>query len=218
MAYEFSDELGIAAFPVDPIKVIEHFENWHLRGWFDMKTQTKVQDPYNLEKDGAEAKIRIVRGTNDYVIVYDERVENSQRIRWTLAHEIGHIVLGHLDHFEATALNRSGLTDKQYGVLEVEAHWFAAELLAPKIVIKHFNYHDCREKLSLLCDISGEAVDKRLNKLKTAEYKYPEAAFRVLKNFYSYMIGLTDNALLDGLHANNIQLPAIYEDYIECDY
>jgi|GEM_PF-1391730 len=214
-AYEFSDKLGITEFPVNPTKIIKRFENWHLQGWLDARTTLKIDDFLYIDRDGAEARTVIQRGTGDYIICYDERVGNQQQIRWTLAHEIGHIVLGHLVHFEATALNRRGLTEKQYGVLEVEAHWFAAELLAPKIVIKHF---DCHDNLGLLCDISNEAVDKRLEQLKRAERKYPDAAFRVLKNFYNYMVGLASITPTTSISADNIQLSAIYDDYIECDY
>ena len=213
-AYEFSDELGITEFPVDPVKIIERFPHWHLQGWLDAQKTKGIDDFLYIGRDGAEARTAIVRGTSEYIIVYDERVGNQQRIRWSIAHEIGHIVLGHLVHFEATALNRRGLTDNQYRVLEVEAHWFAAELLAPKIVIKHFNYQN---SLGHLCDISNEAVEKRLDDLKRAERSYSDAAFRVLKNFYNYMVGLSDDAL-PKMHTNNIQLPAIYEDYIDCDY
>lgn len=139
MAYEFSDELGINEFPVDPAKIIEgRFPKWRLQGWQDAQCTLKIDDFLYLDRDGAEARTVIQRGTNTYIIGYDERIVNQQRIRWTLAHEIGHIVLGHLDQYEATALTRGGLTDKQYGVLEVEAHWFAAELLAPKICNKAF--------------------------------------------------------------------------------
>ena len=179
-AYEFSNEICITEFPVDPEKIIAQFPNWHVQGWLDAQINKNLGDFLYLDRDGAEARTVIERGTSDFIIAYDERVGNQQRIRWTLAHEIGHIVLGHLVHFEATALNRRGLTEKQYGALEVEAHWFAAELLSPKIVIKHFNCHD---NIGLICDISYEAVEKRLEQLKRAEREYPKAAFCVLKNF-----------------------------------
>lgn len=54
-------------------------------------------------------------------------------------HEIGHIVLGHLTDFGETALDRGGLTQKKYGVLEVEAHYFAAEFLMPTALLKYFS-------------------------------------------------------------------------------
>lgn len=83
-----------------------------------------------------------------------------------------------------------------------------------KFVIKHF---DCRDKIGNLCDISNEAVEKRLEQFKRAERKFPPAAFRVLKNFYNHMVNMKNGASLD-LQEKTIQLPAIYEDYIECDY
>jgi hypothetical protein len=40
----------------------------------------------------ADARTSIIRGTSDFVTVYDASVTPQTRIRWTLAHEIGHIV------------------------------------------------------------------------------------------------------------------------------
>jgi len=201
-AYEFSTELGITEFPVDPQKVIRQFPNWHLQGWLYLQTNTDEDDPLFLDRDGAEARTVIQRGDNNYLIVYDERIDNRHRIRWTLAHEIGHIVLGHLVHFDVTALNRRGLTKKQYGVLEVEAHWFAAELLSPKPVIKVFDFQERPQALGLICDISKESASKRLEQIKKPEYNYPTSAIRVLRNFYRH---ITQGGFYQVMHDNAIQ-------------
>ena len=78
-----------------------------------------------------------MHSTGKYYIVYDDvTVNSSDRIAWTIMHEIGHIILGHLVEFSETALNRGGITSKQYGVLEIEAHYFAAEFLMDRILLK----------------------------------------------------------------------------------
>ena len=185
-AYELLVELDICSFPVDPKYIISQFSNWQLAGYLELQIKTGHEDPLNIRREQAEAKTIKIRADNDYLIVYDEQVQNSSRIRWTLAHEIGHIVLGHLDHFEATALNRRGLSKKAYGVLEVEAHWFAAELLSPKPILKLFQFEDCPDLVSLMCDISKEAAEKRLAQLAKRDYGYVEAQGKLIRNFYSY--------------------------------
>ena len=65
-----------------------------------MKNATGKEDPLNIDREGAEAKTEVVRGGSDFLIVYDERIGYDKRIRWTIAHEIGHIVLGHLIDFD----------------------------------------------------------------------------------------------------------------------
>lgn len=187
-AYELLADLGIDEFPIDPRTIIRCFPEWHLLGWLELKCNTGIDDPYNLERDGAEAKTQTVRGSGEYVIVYDERIESAQRIRWTLAHEIGHIVLGHLTCFEGTSLARSGLTTAEYGVLEVEAHQFAAELLAPQTIVGQFDFRGNPKGISLICDISRDAAIKRLEQIRKSTFSYLPTEVRIRRNFYNHLI------------------------------
>lgn len=186
-AYELLAELEISEFPVNPWKIIKHFPSWHLKGWLELQLHTNEQDPLNIDKEKAEAKTVKVRGSDEYLIIYDERVDNSQRVRWTLAHEIGHIVMGHLVHFDATALNRRGLTKEEYGVLEVEAHYFASDLLAPKTIVRRFDFQDKPQGISLICDISKEAAEKRLKEIKRIGFDYYPTENLILRNFYNHL-------------------------------
>lgn len=56
---------------------------------------------------------------DEYLILYNAK-HSHERINWTLAHEIGHIFLGHHSDSEKE---------------EIEAHFFAAQLLMPEIVL-----------------------------------------------------------------------------------
>ena len=186
-AYELLSELDICEFPVDPRKIIDYFPSWHLKGWLELCVNTDEEDPLNIAKEQAEAKTVMLRGSDEYLIVYDDRVDNIQRIRWTLAHEIGHIVMGHLVQFEATALNRRGLTREDYGVLEVEAHCFASDLLAPKTIIRRFDFQNDPQGIALVCDISKDAAERRLKELKRMDFGYYSTENRILRNFYKHL-------------------------------
>ena len=61
------------------------------------------------------------------IILYDDRVSNAGRRNWTIAHELGHVLLG---HSELSKVN------------EREADIFAAELLMPEAVIRHLDARD----------------------------------------------------------------------------
>ncbi|MBQ8255092.1 MAG: ImmA/IrrE family metallo-endopeptidase [Clostridia bacterium] len=61
------------------------------------------------------------------IILYDDGVSNDGRRNWTIAHELGHVLLGHSD------LTRSN---------EREADAFAAELLMPEAVIRYLDRRD----------------------------------------------------------------------------
>lgn len=111
--------------------------------------------------ENAKAHGIIVEGTDDgytlarpvpggvqYMIIYNAAVMVRQRIRWTIAHEIGHIVLGHID-----GAYKGG--DK-----EAEANYFARELLAPLSVLDELGART-PAAISQTCDISSEAAELR---------------------------------------------------------
>ena len=214
-AYELLAELDICEFPVEPRKIIEHFPNWHLKGWLELQVNTDEEDPLNINNEKAEAKTVVLRGSDEYLIVYDERVDNIQRIRWTLAHEIGHIVMGHLVQYDATALNRRGLTQDEYGVLEVEAHCFASDLLAPKTIIRRFDFQNDPQGIALVCDISKDAAERRLKELKRMDFGYYPTENRILRNFYNH---LSNGGFYQVVHdtACRFYPSVIYEDL--CKY
>lgn len=185
-AYEFLLELNITEFPVDPFEIFKEFDaNWNLLSWSELKHSTNKEDPFYLRRDKAEAKTNIQRGTNDYIIVYDDVLFDLERIRWTLAHEIGHIVLGHLVYFEETALSRGGLNKEQYGVLEVEAHWFAGMLLSPHAILNLYNIKDSTF-ISFLCNLSKTSANKCEIYLRTFRSSYPLLEMKLIRNVYNF--------------------------------
>lgn len=214
-AYEFLIELEITSLPVDPFNIVKRFEDsWHLLSWSELKLSTREDDPLNIKRDNAEAKTIIIRGTNEYLIVYDDTINSPERIRWTIAHEIGHIVLGHLVNYEATALNRRGLTKSQYGVLETEAHWFAEGILAPNFLISLFAINTI-EEISFLCDISKKAGTKVLKHIQKNNFKNDSVLEKtLLRNFYNFF--LKDDfkqSIMNGI--NKFYRSSLYVDFLK---
>jgi len=117
-----------------------------------------------------------------YITIYNEKFP-IERIRWTLAHEIGHIKLGHLDKFGETKFFRSGLTEEKYGVLEQEAHAFASELLTPSVPLLACHITESCD-IQRECLVSKEAAVKReitLKKRKTQGIFIKEVIFYKLQ-------------------------------------
>lgn len=89
-----------------------------------------------------------------YFVLHNDKDQLFEHLNWTRAHEIGHIYLGHK-------------TDNDRN--EVEAHYFAAQLLMPEYVMnqiknltgEHSAYHTCQ-----LFNVSYEAACKRVNTMK----------------------------------------------------
>lgn len=162
-AREFIFESNINRLPIDPFAIYEQ-HGWHLFTWKEARQILGDPDPLLLKKYGAEARTSIPRGSSEVLTVYDSSITPKTRIRWTLAHEIGHIELGHLYNHQETALSRSGLTHSKHKVLEDEAHLFAAEFLAPIAMVR---ITGCRSPVDImkLFKISQQAAANRLKDL-----------------------------------------------------
>lgn len=80
-----------------------------------------------------------------------------EHIRWTVAHELGHDLLGHLrDH---TTGEIAAASEEAYKILESEADACAAELLAPKCILYALGARDV-EDIRRRCQISKQAAGK----------------------------------------------------------
>ena len=91
-------------------------------------------------------------------IVLNENACCERRRRFTAAHELAHCVLGHLGD------GGTAPTKKQ----EREAEHFAAELLAPLVVVRSCGIRSA-EELARMCGISKAAAENRLYELAERE-------------------------------------------------
>lgn len=241
-AYEVLADIGAVALPVDPAKISEYYPEINIASYTELQKNTGEADPLffserNARNDFLESfahtgrnsridgETRKFQGGNDYLVVYDDRVGSEQRIRWTIAHELGHIFLGHFTQFTIKSLVRGcagteahgGMTEEEYGVLEKEAHCFAAAFLTPFIIIKKIEACKTIQGIQDICDVSNEAAIKRLGELKKLHYGSYEIEDLLNRNFYNF-IRKTNNpdaaVFAPQLHA----LPSQYEDYAGYDY
>ena len=104
------------------------------------------------------------------IVLYDDDIPNEQRKHWGIIHELGHIYLGHTDDSKKS---------------EIEAHFFAAQLVSPEIVL----WNICKRQgrlsdidLSTHFNLSCEAAAKRIQTLTRRR---------------GYNSGAADRALLD---------------------
>lgn len=221
-AYRLLCELEIDRLPVDPWKVAEALPNVHICKWTSLRDNCGDSDPLFIDKEGADAKTQHLRGQEDYLVVYDDRVQNYQRVRWTIAHEIGHIVLGHLTSFDATALCRGTLTEAEYKVLEREADTFAVNLLAPMTIINRLSSVRTKADFMELCDLSGEASDNCMEDLRLLrsgkKIPFPVREEDVLHRLFFHFINEYNGTAVPSLEYDNLEISEELDDYIECDY
>lgn len=120
------------------------------------------KDVHILEEN--QLAISMLTDKNEWFIVYDESITNKGRRRFTLAHELGHIVLGHqlVEKYHARTFDTKKLD------IEKEADSFAIRLLAPACVIWGLKL-DSPVKISEMCGISFEAATNRYERIKILE-------------------------------------------------
>lgn len=99
-----------------------------------------------------------------YIIYYNDvdkiNIVNSNRYRWNIAHELGHVLLGHHRNYNKTRIFRSALSSQEYNYLEEEADYFAQFILVPHVVLYAFKIKKASQ-IRLQCQISGPAAIRR---------------------------------------------------------
>lgn len=128
LALKVLKEAGVNQFPVNLRKILHHY-----RIMLITYNEHCAYNECSLEeciaffgKDGAT-----IENDGKYVIVYNEKATPQNRIRFTIAHELGHIFLGHHRELGQPILKRMWVDKSLYDVLEDEANCFARNLLCP---------------------------------------------------------------------------------------
>lgn len=113
------------------------------------------------------------RGNNRFLILYNIDASETVpgRIRWTKAHELGHVVLGHFDHMACDSSQK--LSDRD---LESEADYFAATLLCPMPLCKTFGISSPAQIQSRF-GLSKEASTNRWNDYLEWQHWHKKTAF-----------------------------------------
>ena len=148
----------VDALPVDLNAVLRHL---------DVRVYAYSRGRELLEAAGLTEAAKQVSGFTFFagaqpVILYND-TELPQRIRFTVAHELGHLVLGHVRPGEHTRQNR----EPQPGdsPMEQAANRFAADLLAPACVQWGLDLHRA-EDIARVCKISIQAARYRAERME----------------------------------------------------
>ena len=119
--------------------------------------QMGIQVRYYSPEDDNDGFSTIING-KAWIFVSDQ--VSQERQRFTAAHELGHILLGHVGHYEL--VNRE--PSQKDNPIEQAANVFASRLLAPACVLWAL---DARtpEQIAALCRISHQSASFRAERM-----------------------------------------------------
>lgn len=132
LAYDVLKTSNNNIFPVSPTKIIDRFTKIKIMKYTDFSNlhNLSIDETCNFlgSDDGATWN---KPASNQTIIFYNDEIGSNNRIRFTLAHELGHCLLGHTQekgNFQSSCI---GMNDENYDIHEKEANYFAKRLLVP---------------------------------------------------------------------------------------
>ncbi len=179
-AYEFVNQ-NVDSFPINPIDLIKSF-HWGLITYGDIAKENNCTIDDVIECIGKDG-YSIYNGHN-YTVAYNNTINSKGRINFTLAHEIGHIVLNHHKDFEVTNTLQDNFTKEEYKILENEANCFARNILAPAPLVMQLNFFGAIFKMIDCFDITFKAATTRLSLLRNDLYYLNSEQIDEIKSKY----------------------------------
>lgn len=176
-------ECGISSLPVRPSEICRHY-NWVLADYIDGNRSIELLGLSELKEktDGFCAV------TENHVYIFYDSSLTVGRQRFTVAHEIGHLILGHVGPGTATVENREPTGAEREE--ETQANQFATRLLAPACVLHEIGATE-PEEIQKMCGISKQAAKIRAERMQELErrgrYYTSKLECRVVRQFESYI-------------------------------
>ena len=165
LSWDIILKYNIASLPVDILPLCKKMGV----KVYSYQTASKLIDYLELSENTKDNDGMATMVNGKYVIFYDNEIEPFERRRFTVCHELGHILLGHVDELSprcrATRWNRNSEEPDED---EAAANIFASRLLAPACVLNELDISTV-EDLTDLTGLSDIAASIRLNRLQELE-------------------------------------------------
>lgn len=139
---------------VAPLETYVQKTDWKVITYDDEKLRKVSKDGFTIYKGG------------QYNIFISKPEIKSKRNRFTLAHEVGHIVL---NHHKLLKNNLIKFDEKAKDIFEMQANVFAENILIPVHLVNKFKYEDV-DDLSRIFEVSKSMAEVRMAHLKRDKY------------------------------------------------
>lgn len=142
-------DCNIKFFPLNPLVIANHYNILVVSyECFEKQGFGFEKDCLNISKDGFS-----FYNSGKYFIIYNDKISSKGRRRFTITHELAHILLGHINKNNQVFQDKKSYIKKQ---LEIEADMLAVCLLAP-LCIAHMCDISSVQEMQYFFGLSGEA-------------------------------------------------------------
>lgn len=162
-----------------------------------------LSDFYQKDKPILKDGCLLVVDSTTYVVLYNAEISYWEHLNWTLAHEIGHIYLGHKEDGEKE---------------EIEAHFFAAQLFMPEYSIYMMSKEHGPINVKILIDIFGVSPEAAEKRIKTMNRKRSYRSNRIDKEIWEIQRKRVDLYYKCGKNSYEYRHELDYSLYIEAEY
>lgn len=154
------------SFPLDPRKPFQLMDNCKLMTYktFSEINRCSLQEVFLLCESQSGCTHYDV-SKNRYLVLFNSSTANNNvlgRIRWTLAHELGHVVLNHLPYIAEPLIAEHNFNNLSNPELEAEADYFAATFLCPMPLFETLGVKSAKD-VETTFGLSHEASECRWN-------------------------------------------------------
>lgn len=160
-------ECDIHSFPFDCLKPFRHY-GYKVFSYEQLRS--KSAELYDFCISYSEDAFR---DGNSKIVAYNSSNSNTGRVRFSLMHELGHVVLDHI-----------GESDH----LEYEANYFASNILAPRMAIHYAgckNANDVAKIFDLSYEASEYAFDDYRRWHRRAVYHMTALDWQMYRHFWN---------------------------------
>lgn len=173
---------NITQFPVDILSIIKSFSTITIVSYSTYAKNHNLTNEELLNCFTSDDGFSVLSKSKDkYIIFFNDFIDNSkQRMRWTIAHELGHILCKH--HL----FNNDNFSDEEiYSFKEREANHFSSMILAHSVVLNELSLISSKE-IEFYCDLSSAAAKFRFDNHKRY-CRYSTSSDRyIIRNFKEY--------------------------------
>ena len=183
-AYEVLRTHNIQDFPINILDVINQYPNLKILTYKDLAKRKNLTISDVMTMYASEDGFLSYDGRKDrYLLLYNDQKSVPERIYWTLAHEFGHYILGHLKNSGQS--NLSNLSDGEYKIYEQETDYFVRYLINPPSIIQECKISSVSE-IKKFFKVSHTAANNTLEYLRKFNIRHftaPDDIKNQLSNF-----------------------------------